>query len=123
MQSSPVPDLAFSTVWRSVLDRMEQALARVETEAAAREAGLEATPALPLPDPEKMIGLVQILAPVEGWLEPVQASLRRAELLVAETAAVLQTEEETLRGWIACVESTRQRFEDFAKKNPQRGDI
>lgn len=121
MQPTPVPDPALSDAWRDVLDRMEQALARVEAEAAAREQALQAAPALPLPDPERLAGLVQQLAPAETWLEPLQASVRQVEQLVGETNAVLQTEENALRGWLAAVAETRQRLADWEARNPRGG--
>ena len=122
MHSSTLPDPAFPAVWRNVLERMEQALTLVESEAAAREQGLQTAPA-PLPDPERLAGLVQQLAPADTWLEPLQSSVRQVEQLVEQTNTVLQTEEGALRDWLAAAEAVRLKLADWDKRHARGNGI
>src|SRR5262249_9712254 len=105
MQSTPLPPPGFPAVWRPLLERIDEALARGLAEATQREQELQAAPAPPDPDPERFAGLVEQFAPVESWLQPLRASVQRAEQVVEETSAVLKTEEEAMRAWLAAVEA------------------
>jgi hypothetical protein len=114
MQSPPIPDPAFSAAWKDVLGRMEQALAQVEAEAAAREQALAAVPAVTLPDPDRLAGLIQQLEPEGVWLRPLEVSVRQVEQIVAETGAALQAEEEALRGWLTWAAACGLAFHESA---------
>ena len=123
MQVPAVPDPAFSALWRNVLERMEESLKEVEAEAAAREQALPETFGLPLPDPERLAGFVDQVTPADTWLDPIQAAVRHADQLVAETNAVLQAEEEALRDWLRAVEAGRQRLADWEKRTARPSGI
>jgi hypothetical protein len=110
MQSAPLSHSLFPAVWRDVLERMEQALAEVEADAATREQALQAPPAAPSSVPERLAALVQQLAPAETWLEPLHATVRQAEQLVQETNAVLRSEEIAINDWLKEVGAVRERL-------------
>lgn len=117
MGTAPIPKPEFSALWRSVVDDLEAALARVASEAAARE---RESPALDLPDPDRLTGLAEQLAPSDAWLEPLRDAVRKAEQLVADTNAALEAEEAALRNWSAAVAESRQRLADWESRNAHR---
>lgn len=113
MQSAPVSHSLFPAVWRDVLEGMEQALAEVEADAAAREQALQAPPAATVAVPERLAALVEQVAPAHTWLAPLHSAVRQAEQLVEETNAFLQSEESAINDWLEEVGAVRERLEQW----------
>jgi hypothetical protein len=93
-----------SAEWTAVLDRIEAALAGSLEQTA--EPG-------PTPPPAEVSG-ADALRALETRLDALQASLRRAETITAETDSRLATEAEALRAWGETVRRVREKLASWA---------
>lgn len=98
------------TPWSEVLDRVLQALHTAAAKAAERAQGLE-TPAAPA---EREGGWQADLREGPRRLKPFQALVGQAGQTVAQTDALLEAEEETVRQWLAKAAAAARRLADGA---------
>jgi len=101
--------------WMEVLDRVQDALTRAETEAAERERGFPRNTLDVAREDDAQAPLSSCLARLDGALQAIEAGMAEKEQQSIVMDGELQAGEESLRKWLSAVQAAQQSLADRGK--------